>query len=447
MRQRRSSKYRSIGICAALAVGTSLGVLAPPALAAPANDNFANRAVMPSTLPSEVEGSNVGATAESPEWISGLPFDGHHSVWWEWLAPETRLVAVGTCGTEFRSRVGIFTGEALSELLGNRVVPSSAPEPGGCGERYLFEAVAGTKYELGVDGDGFYIPGPEGEPVSPPEDEGAIRLQITPQPAPANDDIAGAAPFNEIMWELPADGRRQVLGNVQGYNWGATTQPGEPAGHGAGASVWYRWTPVESGQATFTVMTDHGRPDLDIYARGPFGALTPVASGTGEYPTAGFLAEGEREYLVRVDGAIEESGLPWMGTFSIVMSQNLPPSLGPPPTEQVHSAPHKLDAPPTTLTPPLTSSPPAAPVIHAPTVGAAGTATVRFGDSTRGVSFRCKVDADGFHRCASPLELRGLAPGRHRLEVRAKAHDGVGSRSAVLHFRVPAPHRDRHAAG
>lgn len=437
---------RSLGICAAIAVGASLGTFAPAAMAAPANDDFANRIEMPSTLPSEVEGSNVGATAETPEWISGQPFDARQSVWWEWQAPETRLVAVGTCGTDFRSRVGVFTGEALTELLAHRVVPPAAPEPGGCADRYLFEAVAGTKYELGVDGDGSYVPGPEGEPVTPLEDEGTIKLQIVAEPAPPNDDIEAAAPLSEILWELPPDGRRQVLGNAQGYNWGATSQPGEPAGHGAGASVWYHWTPVESGQATFTVMTNHERPVLDIYGRTPLGALTAVASGAGEFPTASFLAEGEREYLIRIDGAVEASGLPWMGTFSLVMTQDLPPGLGPPPTEQVHSAPHKREAPPTTP-PPDASGSPAAPVIHAPIVGAAGTATIRFGDSTPGVRFRCKVDANAFRGCASPLTLRGLAPGRHRLEIRARARGGRDSRSAVIHFRVADAQRHRHRTG
>ncbi len=447
MEHRRSSKFRSIGICAAIAVGTSLGVLAPPAMAAPANDDFANRVEMPGTLPAEAEGSNVGATAESGEMISGQAFDAHHSVWWEWQAPETRLVAVGTCGTEFGSRVGIFTGEALSELLAHRVVPSGAPEPGGCDRRYIFEATAGTRYELGVDGDGTTFPGPGGETLGPPVNEGQIKLRIAPEPAPANDDIAAAAPFNEVMWELPPDGKRQVLGNVQGTNWGATAQPGEPIGAGAGASVWYRWTPVETAPATVSVMTNESRPTLDVFTRGSLGALTPVASGTGYFPTASFPAEEEREYLIRVDGAAEEDGLPWMGTFSLVLVQNLPPGSGPPPTEQVHSAPHKYEAPPSSPPSAASTAPPAAPVIHAPTVGSAGTATVRFGDATGGVSYRCKVDANAFHHCASPLTLRGLAPGRHRLEVRAKARNGVGSRPAVLHFRVPPAHRHPRQAG
>jgi hypothetical protein len=444
MEQSWSSKVRAIGVCAAIAVGTSLGVIAPPAMAAPSNDNFASRTVMPSTLPAEAEGSNVGATAESPEWISGLAFDAHHSVWWEWQAPETRLVSVGTCGTGFRSRVGIFTGGALSELLAHRVVPPGAPEPDDCARRYTFEAVAGTKYELGVDGDGFYVPGPEGEPVVPPDDEGTVKLQITAAPAPANDDFGAAAPLSEILWELP-NGTRQVMGSAQGSNWGATAQLGEPAaaGIGSGASVWYRWTPVESGQATFSTFSGGGRAVMAIYTGGSLGALTPITSSADAFfHPVSFVAEGEREYLIEIDGALEEGGTPWMGTFSIVMTQFLPPGLGPPPSEQRHSAPHKLEAPG-----PTTSSPPAAPVFHAPTVGAAGTAAVRFGDSTPGVSFRCKIDDSRFHGCASPLKLRGLAPGRHRLEVRARARGSAASRPAVLHFRVPAAQRHPHSAG
>jgi hypothetical protein len=443
MAQYRSSKIRYIGACAAIAVGASLGVLAPPALAAPVNDNFANRIEMPSTLPSEVEGSNVGATAESPEWISEH-FDAHHSVWWEWQAPETRLVAVGTCGSEIRTHIGIFTGESLGELLSHRVVPLEAVQLDGCGERYFFEAVAGTKYEFGVDGESFSLPGHEGEPA---KDEGAIKLQVKPEPAPANDDIENAAPLNDFMVETP-DGLRQVTGSAEGYNWGATREPGEPAGPGGGASVWYRWTPVESAPATLSVMADGRRATLDVFARGSLGALIPVASGTGEFAVTGFLAEGEREYLIRVDGLVEESGLPWMGTFFILLGQRLPPGLGPPPTEQIFSAPHKLEAPaPGAAAPPVASSPPAAPLVHAATVTGSGTATVRFGDATPGVSYRCKVDAKRFRGCASPLKLRGLAPGRHRLEVRARTSGGAASGPAVIHFRLPVADRRHHGAG
>ncbi|MBS1844611.1 MAG: hypothetical protein JST53_09370 [Actinobacteria bacterium] len=129
------------------------------------------------------------------------------------------------------------------------------------------------------------------------------------------------------------------------------------------------------------------------------------------------------------------------------MGQDLPPGLGPPPTEQVHSAPHKREAPQITPTPGATSGPPAAPVIHPARVGAAGTATIRFGDSTPGVRFRCRVDADAFRGCASPLTLRGLAPGRHRLEIRARARGRPDSRSAVIHFRVAEAQRRPHGTG
>ena len=270
---------------------------------------------------------------------------------------------------------------------------------------------------------------------------------MKPEPVPANDDIANAASLNDFMVESP-NLEREVIGSAEGYNWGATREPGEPAGAGGGASVWYHWTPVESASASVGVMGGRGTMALDVFARGSQGALIPVASSSAETAAVWFPAEAEREYLIRVDGLVEESGLPWMGTFHVLLGQRLPPGLGPPPTEQVISAPHKLEAPAAHPAPTQApSSTPAAPVIHAPTVGNAGTATVRFGDATGGVSYRCKVDANAFHHCASPLTLRGLAPGRHRLEVRAKARNGVGSRPAVLHFRVPPAHRHPRQAG
>ncbi len=45
------------------------------------------------------------------------------------------------------------------------------------------------------------------------------------------------------------------------------------------------------------------------------------------------------------------------------------------------------------------------------------------------------------------VKLRGLAPGAHRFEVRARVQEGADSRGAIVHFRVPQPHRRGHAAG
>jgi hypothetical protein len=83
VRPRRSGHLRALGICAAIAVGASLGVLAPAAMAAPANDHFADRAPLTGPLPIEVAESNAGATAEEGEFIALRGFAAHHSLWWE----------------------------------------------------------------------------------------------------------------------------------------------------------------------------------------------------------------------------------------------------------------------------------------------------------------------------------------------------------------------------
>jgi hypothetical protein len=172
MRDPRSRSLRAIAVSAAIAVGASLGVLAPAAMAAPSNDAFAAREVIPSTLPAAAEGSNVGATAEESEFLSGTGRDAHHSIWWEWQSPATQVVSIGTCGTAFRTNLGVFTGEALGEL--HRAVPIDATEGPDCGSRVSFRATAGTRYDIGVDGNFFY-PDPEVRPVV----EGTIKLQIS----------------------------------------------------------------------------------------------------------------------------------------------------------------------------------------------------------------------------------------------------------------------------
>lgn len=72
--------------------------LAPAgAMAAPANDNFENRTVLPAGFsggnPVEATGSNVGATKETGENIS--PFAAGHSIWFEWEATATEWVTIG----------------------------------------------------------------------------------------------------------------------------------------------------------------------------------------------------------------------------------------------------------------------------------------------------------------------------------------------------------------
>jgi hypothetical protein len=178
--RRGSNNFRAIGICAAIAVGTSLLLIAPAATAGPQNDSFSARAGLGESLPVDVVESNDDATQQSGEWF-GDEATGH-SIWWEWTSPVTETVTVSSCESSFPTLLGVFRGTELGHL--HRVGIASANPAPGCsssGAEYDFEAAAGATYVIGVDGNGFYEPGTRGGPlVEPPSGEGRVVLRIEP---------------------------------------------------------------------------------------------------------------------------------------------------------------------------------------------------------------------------------------------------------------------------
>jgi hypothetical protein len=320
LRPRRSRNLRAIGICAAIAVGASLGVLAPAAVAAPANDHFANRTALTGPLPIEVAESNAGATAEPEELIGEHALDARHSLWWEWEAPATEIVAIGTCGTEFPTVVSVFTGETFPPSW----VPEDFGSPGGpeCASQLVLPVVAGKVYDIGVDGNLF---SPPGGPVW--SGEGTIHLRIATLPPPPNDDFAAALPLTQETAELP-DGSRRVLAYAWGYNWGATSEPGEPplGGSAGDASVWYRWTAPWSGFTDVFAMQGEGHDQvLAVYSGDALGSLTLVSPRLQGPNSIEFMAEAGREYRIAFDGTAPPGGKPWMGSFHMNLSENVPP--------------------------------------------------------------------------------------------------------------------------
>jgi hypothetical protein len=182
MGQAWSKNVRSIGICAAIAVGFSLAALAPGALATPDNDSFAARTHLAGELPVFVSESNDGATSEDGEDL-GREATGH-SIWWRWTAPVSELVTITACESDFPTLLGVFEGGELATL---RRVDLARRQPGpGCrggGDEYDFYAHTGTSYSIGVDGNGYYAPGGRGGPlVEPPSGEGRIKLRLEPTP-------------------------------------------------------------------------------------------------------------------------------------------------------------------------------------------------------------------------------------------------------------------------
>jgi hypothetical protein len=110
---------------------------------------FANATVLSGSSVT-VYGSNVGATLEAGE----PPKAGNRggaSVWWFWTAPASGSVTISTAGSSFDTILGIFTGSSVSALTS--IAYNDDIQPGVILQsRVTFNAVAGTRYAIGVDG-------------------------------------------------------------------------------------------------------------------------------------------------------------------------------------------------------------------------------------------------------------------------------------------------------
>jgi hypothetical protein len=462
MRLGWSGNVRAVGVCAAIAVGASLGALAPAAMAAPSNDDFANRTQLGDALPLHVTESNVGATREAGEHING--FGKGRSIWWEWEAPVSGWITASVCGSEVQSYVNIFEGTELTHLTSlteGRGNGDEGPRCWASQSTYTFHVTAGHEYVIGADGNGFYIPPVPPEEPFIPTGEGTIMLSLEATPPPPND--AFAAPIrvgehfehvNQSPFEEPNDDE-YVIEQTPGYTWGATKEAGEPdhGGDPGGASVWYSWTPTRSGKAWISLQGAGGPKLLALYRGSKLDDLVPLGSSAGPFSSFYASVSAGTEYRIAVDGSpLENPVEPFSGTF--MGSFNLSVQLESPP----------LPAGPTEPGPPSacacvgegpSPSPPATKTSLLPPVklGAHGvdptgrSATFRFSSPIGTATFTCELDDKAPRNCSSPFKVRGLKPGRHVFRVFAMVGGTPGADPGTVHFRIPAAQRRRHQAG
>ena len=123
-----------------------------PVVLPPPNDNFANRiAISNSPCQMRVTGSNLTASMEAGEPIQAGQVVGH-SVWWSWTAPSNGPVKISTYGSGLDTLMGVYTGTVVSNLT--LVAFNDDAAYYDLYSVVRFDAVAGTEYEIMVDGYG-----------------------------------------------------------------------------------------------------------------------------------------------------------------------------------------------------------------------------------------------------------------------------------------------------
>jgi hypothetical protein len=427
----------------AISAGIVAAVLwmAAPALAAPANDDFAAAQDLGEGLPLVVPGSNLAATEESGEDVGA--FAAGHSVWFRWKAPSTGFVTVGACGSAFSAVVGVFAGVGLESLT--KVAGGNASEGPHCPlteREYTFKATEDTTYSIAVDGNTTTVPG--GPPAAT---QGQIELRIEATPPPVNDDFDGATPLVGSVSEEAERGF--YTAHAFGYNWGAGKEAFEPAhgGDQGGASVWYSWIAPQTGTAQVGVCCG-SLSLLGVYIGGAVGALAKVdlSSAFGTFPVVAGTT-----YRLAVDGKYEiVAGAARVGSFNLTVSMDLPPA-GPLPSTDPPAAATAAAANATTSE----SAVPVRPDTTSPRTildsrrvrSSARSATFGFHTDEAGSGFRCALDNRKAAPCRAPKSYSSLTPGPHVFEVYAVDRAGnADPTAATARFAIAAAKR-KHARG
>lgn len=114
------------------------------------NDLFANAAAI-SGPAGATTGSTYGASRESGEPAHAGAATLAGSIWFVWTAPSNGQFIFDTVGSSFNTLLGVYTGTAVNALT---QVAADNDTAGNFLSRVMFNATAGTRYYIAVDGNG-----------------------------------------------------------------------------------------------------------------------------------------------------------------------------------------------------------------------------------------------------------------------------------------------------
>jgi len=262
-----------------------------------ANDAFASAEQIPGS-PFSFKSYNGCATKEAGE-PNHAGNVGGHSTWYRGTALYNSVVRLDTAGSDFDTLLAVYTGNAVNALT--VVATNDDASPSNHLSKLSFNAVAGTEYKIAVDGrDGGY---------------GQTILNIN---SPLNNAFNSCTSVSGLV------------GTITGYNIGATKELNEPDhdDNYGGHSVWYCWSPTNSGPYIFDTIGSDFDTTLGVYTGNAVDALTVIASdndsGSNLTSRVAFDAVAGATYHIAVDGVSGGTGnitLNWSPTCRLTVGR------------------------------------------------------------------------------------------------------------------------------
>lgn len=282
----------------------------------PRNDDFGDRTIL-SGFPVFVSGSTTNATAETGDDLRNSGSPGGASVWWEWTATTNGPVAVSMTGSIYQPAIAIYTGTNIDELVLLQADVSSNNPLGVYAREVTFLATAGTRYVIGLDG---YYGG-----------TGGYDIAIEPGTPPANDNFADRITLAGLFAQITASNRRATLERAAGEpSLVIRNSQGDPQGPAADSTVWWTWTPSESGRARISVTNANFDSRIAVYTGVSLGSLNRVAANDGpgddRSSAVSFEAVAGTAYQIQVDGGTYNGRV---GTFTLTALLDHPPKILP----------------------------------------------------------------------------------------------------------------------
>jgi hypothetical protein len=262
-----------------LALLAGIVALALPGTAAaapPANDDFANAAVVGSLPYSDVV-STTDSTTEGGEPQSCIFMN--QTVWYSFTPTTTSVVVVDNAGTGFSTNVNVYRSS------GSGITSLSFVGCAGNGSSVNFQAEAGATYyfQAGI------LFGAVGD----------LHVNVRELLPPANDEFANATPVGSVPYSDSVDATAASI---------EANEPVPSCGYGQSAgSVWYAFTASTTGSYSIPSYYTGFWPQTAVYTGSSLNNLTSLGCRTfGSMLT--FHADAGQTYYIQLGGLFGARG-------------------------------------------------------------------------------------------------------------------------------------------